>query len=121
IEGAVDGAGIGDRFLGHIERCRVLLHLVDSAADDPVEGYQVVREELAAYGAGLAEKPQVIALNKIDAIDPDDAADLRAQIAEESESEVLLLSGATRTGLETVLDRLIDALGPAEGGGADEG
>ena len=66
IEGAADGAGIGDRFLGHIERCRVLIHLVDIAGDDPAEAMRIVQEELAAYGAGLEDKPQLIALNKMD-------------------------------------------------------
>ncbi len=69
IEGAADGAGIGDRFLGHIERCRVLLHLVDATGDDPIETYHVVRGELDAYGGGLVDKPEVLALNKVDAID----------------------------------------------------
>ena len=68
IEGAADGAGIGDRFLGHIERCRVLLHLVDATGDDPVGGYRIVRKELKAYGAGLDDKTEVIGLNKIDAL-----------------------------------------------------
>ncbi len=61
IEGAHEGAGLGDRFLGHVERCRVLLHLVDGTADDPVADYRTVRGELAAYGAGLDEKPEVVA------------------------------------------------------------
>ena len=120
IEGAVDGAGVGDRFLGHIERCRVLLHLVDSSGEDPIEGFEVVREELAAYGAGLAEKPQIVALNKIDAVDPEELADLRAEMEEVSGGEVLLLSGATQEGLEVVLDRLIGLLGPAEGEADDD-
>src|ERR1700754_2373352 len=69
IEGAADGAGIGDRFLGHIERCRVLLHLVDATGDDPIEAYEIVRSELEAYGGGLTEKHVVVALNKIDTLD----------------------------------------------------
>ena len=64
IEGAADGAGIGDRFLGHIERCRVLIHLVDISGEDPAEAMTTVQEELAAYGGGLENKPQLIALNK---------------------------------------------------------
>src|SRR3546814_12649289 len=66
IEGAAEGAGIGDRFLGHIERCRVLLHMVDATGDDPVTAWNIVQDELAAYGAGLEEKPQLLALNKGD-------------------------------------------------------
>jgi GTP-binding protein len=69
IEGAADGAGIGDRFLGHIERCRVLLHLVDGTVDDPVDAFHIVNGELDAYGSGLEEKPQIVALNKVDALD----------------------------------------------------
>src|SRR3712207_8676458 len=69
IEGAAEGAGIGDRFLGHIERTRVLLHLVDANNEDVAAAYRTVREELEAYGAGLDDKPEVIALNKVDTID----------------------------------------------------
>src|SRR5215213_5524606 len=69
IEGAAEGAGIGDRFLGHIERCQVLLHLVDANDEDVATSYRVVRDELDAYGAGLADKPVVVALNKIDTLD----------------------------------------------------
>ena len=114
IEGAADGAGIGDRFLGHIERCRVLLHLVDATGDNPVDNYRVVRAELEAYGAGLDEKPEVIALNKVDALDPADAKKLATRLKRAAKTEVMLLSGAAGTGLEAVLDRLVEAIGPAE-------
>ncbi len=70
IEGAHEGAGLGDRFLGHVERCAVLLHLIDGAAGDVVAAWRTVREELASYGAGLAEKPEIVALNKTDAMTP---------------------------------------------------
>src|SRR6188472_1771787 len=63
IEGAHEGAGLGDRFLGHVERCRVLLHLIDATSEDPAAAYRTVRAELAAYGQGLGEKPEVVALN----------------------------------------------------------
>src|SRR6478736_5099293 len=69
IEGAAEGAGIGDRFLGHVERTRLLLHLIDGSADDPVEAWRVVRGELGQYGAGLTAKPEVIALTKADLLD----------------------------------------------------
>ena len=69
IEGAAEGAGIGDRFLGHVERCRLLLHLVDAAGDDPVDAWRIVRGELDAYGAGLADKPELVALTKSDLLD----------------------------------------------------
>ena len=76
IEGAAEGAGIGDRFLGHVERTRVLLHLVDAAGEDPVEAWRVVRGELEAYGAGLEDKPEILALSRSDLIDPKDLAKL---------------------------------------------
>ena len=104
IEGAADGAGIGDRFLGHIERCRVLLHLVDATGDNPVDNYRVVRAELEAYGAGLDDKPEVIALNKVDALDPADVKKLATKLKRAAKAEVMLLSGAAGTGLEAVLE-----------------
>ncbi len=72
IEGAHEGAGIGDRFLGHVERTAVLLHLVDATGEDPVEAYEIVRGEVEAYGAGLDEKPEVLALSKADAVEKDE-------------------------------------------------
>jgi len=113
IEGAADGAGIGDRFLGHIERCRVLLHLVDASGDDPVDAYEVVCGELDAYGAGLTEKAHVVALNKIDAVDAKTVTKLRKKLEKLSGAEVMLLSGVSGEGLETVLDHLLEAIGPA--------
>ncbi len=124
IEGAADGAGIGDRFLGHVERCRVLLHLVDATGDNPVENYRIVRGELDAYGAGLTDKPEVIALNKIDAVDAAEVKKVAARLRRASKAEVMLLSGAAGTGLEAVLDRLVEVIGPAEAAparGIDEG
>ena len=113
IEGAAEGAGIGDRFLGHIERCRVLLHLVDASGDDPADAYDIVQGELDAYGAGLADKPQIVALNKVDAVDAKTLDKLAKKLAKRSGVEVMRLSGATGDGLEPVLDRIIEALGPA--------
>ena len=112
IEGAADGAGIGDRFLGHIERCRVLLHLVDATADKPVENYRIVRRELDAYGAGLVDKPEVIALNKVDALEPAEVKALATKLKRATKAEVMLLSGAAGTGLDAVLDRLSAAIAP---------
>ena len=111
IEGAADGAGIGDRFLGHIERCRVLLHLVDATGEDPVGAYRIVRRELEAYGAGLEDKVEVIGLNKVDALEPADAKKLATKLKRASKAEVLMMSGASGAGLEAVLDRLADAIG----------
>ncbi|MFM2100401.1 MAG: GTPase ObgE [Pseudomonadota bacterium] len=125
IEGAADGAGIGDRFLGHIERCRVLLHLVDATEPDPVKAWRIVRGELDAYGADLIDKPEVIGLNKIDALDPADVKKLVTKLKRASKAEVMPLSGAGGEGIEAVLDRLADAIGissslAALGGGQEE-
>jgi GTP-binding protein len=114
IEGAADGAGIGDRFLGHIERCRVLLHLVDASGDDPVDAYHTVCGELEAYGAGLGEKAQIVALNKIDAVDAKQATKLRKKLEKASGGEVMPLSGASGEGLEAVLDHLFALVAPTE-------
>jgi GTP-binding protein len=111
IEGAADGAGIGDRFLGHIERCRVLLHLVDANDEDVARSYRIVRDELAAYGAGLDEKPVVVALNKIDTLDDELIAALSAELEEASGGPVIPLSGASGTGLDWALDRLLEEIG----------
>jgi GTP-binding protein len=110
IEGAADGAGIGDRFLGHVERCRVLLHLVDATGDDPVGAYRIVRKELKNYGAGLIDKTEVIGLNKIDALDPADVKKLVTKLKRASKAEVFPMSGAAGTGIDVVLDRLADAI-----------
>jgi len=112
IEGAAEGAGIGDRFLGHIERCRVLLHLVDANDEDVATSYRVVRDELAAYGAGLDEKPVVVALNKIDTLDDELIAALLAELEDASGSEVIAISGASGTGIDWALDKLLEAIGP---------
>ena len=111
IEGAAEGAGIGDRFLGHIERCRVLLHLVDANDEDVAESYRIVRDELENYGAGLTDKPVVVALNKIDTLDDELIAALSAELEEASGAEVIPISGAAGTGVDWVLDRLIEAIG----------
>ncbi len=115
IAGAADGAGIGDRFLGHIERCQILIHLVDATAEDPVENWQTVCEELDEYGAGLEDKPQIVALNKGDLLDPELMADLAAQLEAAGALAVLPISGATGQGVDSVLDRVLDAL-PAKSG-----
>ena len=106
IEGAAEGAGIGDRFLGHIERCRVLLHLVDGHGSDPVKAYEVVQGELEAYGAGLEDKPQVVALNKADLLDEELIEAIAAELKAAGAADVLPLSGATGAGLDAVLDKL---------------
>jgi GTP-binding protein len=106
IEGAHEGAGLGDRFLGHVERCSVVLHLIDGAAGDVVRAYRTVREELAAYGGGLAEKPELIGLNKIDAMTPREASARAAALRKASGQPVMLLSGVTGQGVPEVLRAL---------------
>ena len=110
IEGAAEGAGVGDRFLGHIERCQVLLHLVDANDEDVGASYRIVRDELDAYGSGLADKPSVLALNKVDTLDEELIAALSAELAEASGRPVLPLSAAGGIGIEPLLDALIERL-----------
>ncbi|MEI8393818.1 MAG: GTPase ObgE [Rhodospirillaceae bacterium] len=121
IEGAHDGAGLGDRFLGHVERTRVLLHLVDGTADDVVESYDVVRGELDAYGHGLAEKNVLVALNKCDALDPEEIAEKAAALAEAAGQPVMTLSGATHQGVEAVLYALLRRIRDARSAESGEG
>jgi GTP-binding protein len=113
IEGAAEGAGIGDRFLGHVERTRVLLHLIDANGEDVGQDYLTVRDELDAYGADLSDKPEVVALNKIDTLDTELVEALAAELEEACGHPPLRLSGATGQGSEQVLDAIIEALGPA--------
>jgi GTP-binding protein len=103
IEGAHEGAGVGDRFLGHVERCAVLLHLIDGAAGDVVRAWRTVRAELAEYGAGLADKPELIGLNKSDAMTPREISARRAALERESGRRPLVLSGVTGQGVPEVL------------------
>ncbi len=106
IEGAHEGAGLGDRFLGHVERCAVLLHVVDGAAGDVVRAWRTVREELASYGAGLAEKPELIGLNKADAMTPRETSARLAALRKASGRPVMLLSGVSGQGVPEVLRAL---------------
>jgi GTP-binding protein len=103
IEGAHEGRGLGDMFLGHVERCAVLLHLVDGTAEDVVADYETIIGELDAYGAGLADKPRVTVLNKVDALSEDDVAERRAALEAASGGPVMTMSGVARTGLVDVL------------------
>jgi GTPase len=110
IAGAAEGAGIGDRFLGHIERCRVLIHLIDINGTDPVEALEIIEDELAAYGAGLDDKPRLIALNKVDLADPELVAGYIAELEEAGADEVFPISGATGEGMDDLLDAVISYL-----------
>ena len=112
IAGAHEGAGLGDRFLGHVERCRVLLHLVDGTCEHAGKAYKTVREELVAYGHGLAEKPEIVALNKIDALTPDALKEQTARLKRAAKKTPLVLSAATRQAVPEALRalmRVIDA------------
>ncbi len=110
IEGAAEGAGIGDRFLGHIERCRVLIHLIDIGGVDPVEALRIVEDELAAYGEGLDDKPRLIALNKIDLADAELAADFAKELRAAGATRVFPISTATGEGIGRLLDAVLDHL-----------
>ena len=110
IEGAADGAGIGDRFLGHIERCRVLIHLIDINGHDPADALQVIEEELAVYGNGLDEKPRLIALNKIDLVDTELVRAFTKELKAAGANKVYPISGATGAGMDRLLDAVIEHL-----------
>jgi len=103
IEGASEGRGLGDLFLGHVERCSVLLHLIDGVSETVVEDYQTIITELEAYGGELAQKPRITVLNKVDALAPDDRDAQQALLQEASGGPVMLMSGVARTGLVEVL------------------
>jgi GTP-binding protein len=111
IEGAHEGAGLGDRFLAHVERCRVLLHLVDGTSEEPGRAYETVRGELEAYGHGLAEKPEIVALSKADALDEDTLAQRVADLAEAAGQTPLVISSASGLGVDGVLSQLADVIG----------
>jgi GTP-binding protein len=113
IEGAHEGAGLGDRFLGHVERCAVLLHLVDGAAGNVVRAWRTVRAELAEYGGGLADKPELIGLNKSDAMTPRQVSSRRAALAKASGRPVMVLSGVSGQGVPEVLRALQTTIGEA--------
>ena len=106
IEGAHEGAGIGDRFLGHVERTAVLLHLVDATSEDPAEAYEIVRGEIEAYGAGLEDKPEVLVLSKADAVDPDDLKKKLRALKKAAGATPLIVSSATGKGVQEVLAAL---------------
>jgi GTPase len=103
IEGAHEGAGLGDRFLGHVERCRVLIHLVDATLVDVADAYQTVRSELAAYDIDLAGRPELVCLNKVDALGDDAIAAKAEALRAAAGRPVSLTSGVARRGLDPVL------------------
>jgi GTPase len=107
IEGAHEGVGLGTRFLGHVERCRVLLHLVDAGGEHAGEAYKTVRRELDAYGEGLDEKPEIVALSKIDAVDAETLKTQIARLQRAAKRRPLCVSAVTRENLDTVLRALL--------------
>jgi GTP-binding protein len=120
IEGAHEGTGLGDRFLGHTERCNVLLHLVDGTAEDPGEAYRIVRGELDAYGAGLAEKPEIVALSKADAMTPEQVKTQIAKLKKAAKKTPLVLSAHSGQGVPEALRALSKVIDKARTSAADE-
>jgi len=119
IEGAHEGVGLGDRFLGHVERCRVLLHLVDGTGGDAGEAYKTVRAELIAYGHELVDKPEIVALNKSDALSMDDIKQQVARLKRAAKKSPLVLSGVSGDGVTEVLRAVFKFIEQARHG-ADE-
>jgi len=107
IEGAHEGHGLGDRFLGHVERCRVLLHLVEGTSEHAGKAYKIVRRELEAYGHGLAEKPEIVALSKADALDPETRKEQLARLKRAAGRTPIVLSAASGEGVEAALRALL--------------
>ena len=108
IEGASEGAGLGHRFLGHVERCEILLHLVDASQDDVVGDWETIREEIAAYENGLTDKKEILALNKCDLIDSEILKEKQSALSKASGKDVQLISGATGDGVKQVLSDILE-------------
>lgn len=110
IEGAHLGTGLGHDFLRHIERTRLLLHLIDATADDPIGNYHTIQQELHAYGRGLAERPQILALNKVDAVDSETVEDLAIQLNQLTQVPVFQISAVAQMGLDALLPKIWQSL-----------
>jgi GTP-binding protein len=113
IEGAAEGAGLGTRFLGHVERCKVLLHLVDGSAADPARAYRTICHELAEYGHGLEDRPELVALNKVDAMTPQARTARVKALSRAAGKPVMLISGASGEGVPELLRALADMIAAA--------
>lgn len=114
IAGASEGIGLGHDFLRHIERTRVLLHLIDATADNPLDDYQTIQQELVAYGHGLPKRPQIIALNKIDAVDQEILELITSELQELTPIEIFHVSAVTRQGLDNLLQKIWSILDTEE-------
>jgi len=120
IEGAHEGVGLGDRFLGHTERCRVLLHLVDGTSEDPAAAYKVIRGELEAYGNGLEDKPEIVALSKCDALTPEEIKKKAAKLKKACKTTPITLSSQSRQGVTDTLRALFEVINAAREGAAED-
>ena len=120
IEGAHEGAGLGDRFLGHVERCRVLLHLVDGLSEHAGNAYRTVRGELEAYGHGLVDKPEIVALTKADALAPEQVKQQVARLKRAAKATPLVISAVTGAGVPDALRKLLAVIAAAQGDDARE-
>jgi len=120
IEGAHEGAGLGDRFLGHVERCRVLLHLIDGLSEHAGDAYRTVRTELEAYGHGLVDKPEIVALTKADALAPEVLKQQVARLKRAAKATPLVISAVTGAGVPDALRRLCAVIATAQADDARE-
>ena len=110
IEGAAEGAGIGDRFLGHVERTKLLVHLIDADGGDPAKAYEIVRDELAAYGADLDEKDEILCLSRADTVDKDVLDIAIGELERVAGVKPLVISAMTSEGIDPLLDAIIRKL-----------
>jgi GTP-binding protein len=110
IAGAHAGIGLGHDFLRHVERTRLLVHLIDATASDPWQDYQTIQQELAAYGQGLDQRPQIVVLNKIDAIEPALIHQIQIELQQRSGVAIYLISAVTQQGLDPFLQKIWDTL-----------
>ncbi len=120
IEGAADGAGLGTRFLGHVERCAALVHLIDGTEEKPGEAYKIVRRELEAYGEGLTDKYEIVALNKIDALDPETLKKRKQSLRRAAGKPVFLVSGVSGAGVRDVLFEVLAQMHGGKEAAAEE-
>jgi len=110
IEGASEGTGLGTRFLGHVERTSVLIHLVDITQDDPAGAYKMLRKELKKYGEGLYEKAEMVALNKADALGKELSADVAKDFAKKTKTKPFVISAVSGEGMDTLLSKVADVI-----------